>query len=243
MSFGKSIPGETPIDDISGLKIKGLSTRGELNQVEAENVRKAIVKYLSGKPTRNLAPFDLSWALKLHKEMFGDVWTWAGEIRKTDLNIGVAWHQVEICLHELLVNAAHWDQLGTDLVEQSAMLHHRAVYIHPFMNGNGRWARMMGNIWLRLHDRDIIAWPEETIGSESTIRTQYLATIQAADDGDFSSLIELHRKYAAAPFPWAAVQPQQPKQPTWHPAHLSGGTVAPILPEEKKPAPPKQTES
>lgn len=34
--------------------------------------------------------------LKLHEEMFGNVWEWAVELRKIDLNLGVVWHQVPI---------------------------------------------------------------------------------------------------------------------------------------------------
>jgi hypothetical protein len=44
MASFETLPGETPIGDISGLKIQGISTRGELNRYEAENVRKAMVK-------------------------------------------------------------------------------------------------------------------------------------------------------------------------------------------------------
>lgn len=33
-----SVPGETPIDDVSGLLVKGVTTRRELNQLEAENI-------------------------------------------------------------------------------------------------------------------------------------------------------------------------------------------------------------
>jgi fido (protein-threonine AMPylation protein) len=32
---------------------------------------------------------DTDFFLKLHKEMFGDVWDWAGEIRTAELNFGV----------------------------------------------------------------------------------------------------------------------------------------------------------
>lgn len=74
----KSVTGETPID-VSGLKVSGVVNRGQLSVVEAENIRQAIVKYLGGPLTRRTAKFDLSWLLKLHREMFGDVWTWAGE--------------------------------------------------------------------------------------------------------------------------------------------------------------------
>ena len=72
------IPGETPLDDLSGLRVQGITTKAALNAVEAENIRKATVKYLAAKPTRRIAPFDVAWMLRLHEEMFGDVWKWAG---------------------------------------------------------------------------------------------------------------------------------------------------------------------
>jgi fido (protein-threonine AMPylation protein) len=84
------IPGETPIDDISELKIKGIRFSRELNLVEAKNILEAAQKYFSGKPTARMAPFDYAWALRLHREMFGKVWDWAGRIRmKPGVNIGV----------------------------------------------------------------------------------------------------------------------------------------------------------
>ena len=43
MTGWKLVAGETPID-ISGLKIKGIGSRSALNQYEAENIRKAVVK-------------------------------------------------------------------------------------------------------------------------------------------------------------------------------------------------------
>ena len=41
----------------------------------------------------------------------------------------------------------------------------------------------------------ITEWPEETIGSRSVIRDEYLAAIRAADEGDEMPLIELHQRY------------------------------------------------
>lgn len=103
MSFNVPIPGETPIDP-SGLKVKGVTNRRELSEVEAENVRKAVARYLAKKPTKRQAPFDLAWAKKLHGQMFGDVWKWAGSFRQEDLNIGVSWKMIEVQLYELLQN-------------------------------------------------------------------------------------------------------------------------------------------
>lgn len=189
------IPGETPIDDISGLKIKGITTRAELNIHEAENIRKVVVKYLGKKPSRRSAKFDLTWAKRLHKEMFGDVWVWAGTFRTCNTNIGVPWEHVETCLYTLLGNLPLWGESGIELLDQAAMLHHEAVHIHPFPNGNGRWSRMLANIWLKLHRRAPTVWPEETIGAVSTIREEYLLAVQRADEGDFEPLKELHRRF------------------------------------------------
>jgi Fic family protein len=75
------------------------------------------------------------------------------------------------------------------------MLHHRAVSIHPFVNGNGRWARMLANIWLQLHGHRPTEWPDETIGAESKVRKEYLSAIRRADQGDLEPLTTLHRRF------------------------------------------------
>ena len=48
MAIWETLPGETPIGDISGLKIKGITTRKQLSFAEAENILEATVKYLEG---------------------------------------------------------------------------------------------------------------------------------------------------------------------------------------------------
>ena len=189
------IPGETPID-ISGLKVTGVTNRNDLSAIEAENLRKAIVKYLGGPITRRTARFDLAWMLKLHREMFGDVWEWAGHSRTTDLNLGAPWHQVQVQLQGLCDDLAYWKKNWPDVLEQTAHLHHRAVQIHPFLNGNGRWSRLLANIWLKLNKQPLTQWPEDAIGATSVIREDYLTAVRSADGGDYSPLLNLHRKYA-----------------------------------------------
>jgi Fic-DOC domain mobile mystery protein B len=192
-----SLPGETPID-VSGLKRKGIHTRAELNRAEAENIRKTVVKYLAAKPSRRLAPFTLAWAKRLHKQMFGEVWKWAGEFRQENLNLGGDWHQVPMQLQALLDDLDFWEAQRDPLLEQAVRLHYRAVSIHPFPNGNGRWARMLANIWLKRHGHAITEWPEATIGSKSVVRDEYLAAIRAADSGDARPLMELHHRFTHA---------------------------------------------
>jgi Fic-DOC domain mobile mystery protein B len=194
MTHWNPIPGETPIDP-SGLKVKGVITRAELNEAEAANVRKAIVKYLSRKPTRRMAPFDLRWGKRLHAEMFGDVWKWAGVFRVGDTNIGVSHPHIETQLYNLLHDLLAWGEHGRSLQDQAVLLHHRAVQIHPFPNGNGRWSRLLSNIWLKRNGEPIVRSPEEVIGTVSKHRAEYIAAIRQADRVEYASLQELHRRF------------------------------------------------
>jgi Fic-DOC domain mobile mystery protein B len=196
MSLLDPIPGATPIDDISGLKVKRISTRAELAKAEAENIRKAFVKYMAAKPSRKIAPFNFTWSLRLHEEMFGDVWTWAGQLRKIDLNFGVRWDQVEGQLFSLFKDLPQWGQNGMALSDQAVQLHHKAVFIHPFLNGNGRWSRLLANIWLKQNGAPEVQWPSD-VGERSPVRREYLEAIHKADDGDLKPLTELHHRLTA----------------------------------------------
>lgn len=76
---------------------------------------------------------------KLHKRMYGDVWAWAGEFRKTNKNIGVDKWQIGTDLHNLLDDAKYWIENGTFSPDELAIrFKHRIVSIHCFPNGNGR---------------------------------------------------------------------------------------------------------
>ncbi len=115
------------------------------------------------------------------------------------LNLGISWLLIEESLENLLRDRAAWAESGMDVVEQAARLHHKAVWIHPFLNGNGRWARLLANILLKQNDHPPTDWPETLIGTESTLRGAYLEAIRMADDGDHEPLTTLHRTYIPAP--------------------------------------------
>jgi Fic-DOC domain mobile mystery protein B len=188
------LPGETPFD-VSHLKVKGIATRSQLNALEARNVLKAMSKYFGRRrPTNRMAPFDLAWVKRLHKQMFGDVWKWAGQTRLEDLNIGVKWYLIDQNLQNLLSDLYCWEESGMEALECAARLHHKAVAIHPFYNGDGRWARMLANIFLRVRNHPETKWPEDLLGTASTIRGDYLTAIKAADVGNYDLILALHRR-------------------------------------------------
>jgi fido (protein-threonine AMPylation protein) len=128
--------------------------------------------------------------------MFGDVWTWAGVVRRRDLNIGVPHHQVVEPLAALVDRLHSWTGFGLSIELQGVWLHHEAARIHPFENGNGRWARLLANVWLKRHGEPIVAWPHDLLGAKSAVRDEYLAAIRAADRGAYDPLTELHRRFA-----------------------------------------------
>lgn len=197
MSPWASISNETPFDP-SNLKDCSIKTRLELDRAEAISIRKAHVKYLTKRPSRKTAPFTYTWLLHLHEEMFDSVWKWAGQIRTRNLNLGVDWRQISEQLPALLEDLHCWEKSATcSVIEQSALLHYRAVWIHPFLGGNGRWSRVLANIWLSQHSNPLVYWPDEQIkNNESPIRGDYINALHAADHGDFRPLVALHERYS-----------------------------------------------
>lgn len=190
------IPGATPLGSSSGLKIPGITTRAGLYEAEFRNTAKAISKYLAVRPSVRSAPFTRTWLFRLHKEMFGDVWKWAGKKRQSGTNVGIEPHRIEPALEDLLRDLQAWKESGMGVVEQAARLHHRAVYIHPFENGNGRWARLLANIWLKQSRTGITVWPDgDMIDGASAIRGEYIDALKRADDNDYEPLIDLHKRY------------------------------------------------
>ncbi len=133
--------------------------------------------------------------------MFGDVWEYAGKFRQEDLNIGIKWQNIIREMYQLEQDLVFWEENGTyDIFARSVRIPHRAVYIHPFDGGNGRWSRLLGNIYLKQNDHQLVKWPEETFGTEESVaRDAYLSAIKKADTGDLSELIALHLNYVEKP--------------------------------------------
>ena len=95
-------PGATPLDpnEVDGLIPDYITTQGELNALERENILEA------GSWAHDRKHADIlnaTFALDLHRRMFYRVWKWAGTRRKSDKNIGVSWNQIPTELATLLV--------------------------------------------------------------------------------------------------------------------------------------------
>ncbi len=196
-----SIPDETPIDP-SYLLIKNWDgLRSSLNLLEAENILKPTVKYLASPIAWENAPFTYEWMLEVHREMFCDVWSWAGKIRTCNLNLGSDFRYVETELRGLAEDLAVWVTSPETLITDAAELHHRAVKIHPFHNGNGRWSRLLANIWLWRSGSCPTVWPNTELSVVGAVRNEYIEAVKRADRLDRSLLVELHRRYTPTSVP------------------------------------------
>jgi len=193
----KPIDDATLLDDISGLKLPNdkVYSLKEIYVAEANNIALATIKYLSAPPSKKDAPFSYEWLSSLHEEMLGNVWEWAGKFRTVELSIGIKAYQVPTAFKELADDIAYWDKHKTfDIYETATRIHHRAVQIHPFQNGNGRWSRMLANIYLRQNGSMPVKWQEDLLSKENPKRDEYILALKAADNGDYSSLIKMHKK-------------------------------------------------
>jgi len=184
----------TYIDDISGLKLDTSKqyTMNEIYLYEAKNITKATLKYLSAIPDKKLAPFSYEWFMILHKDMFGDVWDWAGKLRHAELSIGVKAYLVGIEIKKLVDDLEYWhEHKSFSVIEIASRIHHRAVQIHPFLNGNGRWSRMLANIYLKQNGLQPTKWNENLLSKENPHRDDYIKALKKADNGDYSDLIKI----------------------------------------------------
>ncbi len=133
---------------------------------------------------------------RLHKQMFGQVWDWAGVWRQHEPNIGVPPHNIQPKMKKLQDDLAFWlsDECDMIALELISRFHHRLVYIHPFSNGNGRWGRLMTDV-LAVRDLGLspLTWAagnDDLRDPDSAVRKKYIATIKAADTGDIDPLMD-----------------------------------------------------
>jgi Fic-DOC domain mobile mystery protein B len=185
--------GQTPLDEEEkeGLKIKSITTQGELDEIEQLNIEKAVewTIYSNLKPKRILTE---KFVKDLHKKMYDDVWKWAGEFRKSNKNIGIEWIQIGIELKTLLDDTKYWIDNNTFSPEEIAIrFKHRIVAIHCFPNGNGRHSRMMADIIMEsIFGQEIFTWNQSNMVKADETRKNYIATLKEADNGNIKSLIE-----------------------------------------------------
>ncbi len=191
----EKIEGATPLEEPIGLLIPGINTVEELNRAEHANITKATSYYFLDK--KNIINFKLNLATlyKVHKQMFDEVWEWAGTKRtKETAPVGVPVFKIDEELKQLVDDCNYWIEHKTyKPIEITARLHHKLVFIHPFRNGNGRWSRLVDMIIFYQLAKAYLIWPLD-LNKETPFRKDYLKALYEADNGNYKFLISLREK-------------------------------------------------
>ena len=187
---------QTPLDEDEkeGLLIPSIATRAELDEFEQQNIEEAIQWVL----TRSLKPktiFTEQFVRNLHKRMYGNVWGWAGEFRKSNKNLGLDKYQIPVALKTLLDDALFWVENETYPPDEIAVrFKHRIVSIHCFPNGNGRHSRLMADVIIdKIYKEPVFAWGADNLVEKGDSRTTYLKAVKEADNGNYKPLLAFAR--------------------------------------------------
>ena len=163
-----------------------ITLRHELNEAEQVNIGAA----LRWTDARKRDALDRSFLSELHRRMFGDVWTWAGQYRTTARNMGVDPYRIAPDVQMAVEDARYWVEHATYPPDEIAVrFSHRLVAIHPFPNGNGRFSRLVGDLLTRQLGQPPFTWGRASLVSAGETRAQYVAALQAADNHDIRPLL------------------------------------------------------
>ncbi|MFI5200771.1 MAG: mobile mystery protein B [Candidatus Kapaibacterium sp.] len=191
--------GATPIDPNAAMDLlqPQITTQAQLNEAEQANILEA---QLWTRTRKHKMVLDERFIKTVHKRMFGDVWKWAGAFKRTDHQNERFARREEVAtrLRQLLentkyrleqtppVNERDWDLFGAEF-------HHRLVLVHAFANGNGRHAREITDLLLLQQGQKPFSWGSRSLIAPSDTRRRYIDALRAADDGDYSKLVEFVR--------------------------------------------------
>lgn len=187
------LPGASPLDqeEMKGLIPQNLANQNQLNVLEKQNIFSA--QRWSEQTNRNI--FDEAFAKKLHHKMFSEVWQWAGIYRKTHRDLGVLPEQIAEQMRTLLYDVRVWIKEGKYTWPQIlSLFHYYLVFIQPFPNGNGRFARLYTECLARAYNQKLPTWGEVKYGSDlnanNPARHHYISALKKADDKKLRDLFD-----------------------------------------------------
>lgn len=155
---------------------KSISEHNEILGVEAA------LRYVNQTLANNNRDIHVSDILEIHKRVMGHVDPLtAGTFRKTQVFVGEhtppAASDVELLMDEFVRLLRSPTVRSMHPIQIAAFVHHKLVFIHPFLDGNGRTARLLMNlIFLRYGYPPIIIRKED--------RSQYYKLLQIANEGN-----------------------------------------------------------
>ncbi len=117
---------------------------------------------------------------ELHELVVRGISEWAGRYRMQNVRTGGSDHSPPQPAKIIgLLDALFGELRGPENpLIKSIYLHHRLVFVHPFLDGNGRTTRLAANLLLLSHGYPAIAL-------RASDRMRYYAALREADRGDY----------------------------------------------------------
>uniref|UniRef100_A0A3Q3WXC2 Protein adenylyltransferase FICD n=1 Tax=Mola mola TaxID=94237 RepID=A0A3Q3WXC2_MOLML len=152
----------------------------------------AAMKYINTTLLSRTGTISVSDILEIHRRVLGYVDpVEGGRLRTNQVFVGhhIPPHPQDLQRHmqELVQWLNSEDALQLHPVEYAALAHYKLVYVHPFVDGNGRTSRLLMNLVLmQAH------YPPITIRKEQ--RAEYYAALDTANEGDVRPFIRFIAK-------------------------------------------------
>ncbi|HEY8886209.1 MAG TPA: Fic family protein [Candidatus Microsaccharimonas sp.] len=162
----------------------GAKTQAKLDKAESEITYIAILTLTKGSKPDSFV-FNTTFLADIHKEIFKDIYSWAGEYRTYDISKGSSYfaHAAYIVklLDELLVGIEKDTLLQSDDVdiftERITHYYSELNAIHPFREGNGRALRTFLRLlalkygydieWEKMDQQENVVVSEQSLGSSN----------------------------------------------------------------------------
>ncbi|PAV60174.1 hypothetical protein WR25_18516 isoform A [Diploscapter pachys] len=174
--------GETRSILETGMAVPGKSIQEHNEVIGMDSALRYINQTLLNTNTINLQDI-----LEMHHRVLGNVApTDAGRLRNTQVYVGrfapVAPEYVKEQMDELILWLNDEKTTEIDPIERAAIAHYKLVLVHPFVDGNGRTARLLMNLILMKAGFPPVILPVQT-------RANYYATLHTANLGDLRPFI------------------------------------------------------
>ena len=175
---------------------QGIFPRSKIVAMEAQATKIGLQQLANLAKTK--APLSMDLLLTIHKLCFSEILDDdAGIFRKIQVTYSGKEAPLYSKIRELIViliddteyaisqlPSSSSDDYLHRFIEVIAHFQHRFVYIHPFVDYNGRMSRMFTNYLLMRSGLPVI----EINVNHKSARGKYIESLQLADSGDYSSL-------------------------------------------------------
>lgn len=152
----------------------------------------AAMKYINTTLLSRAGTITVGDILEIHRRVLGYVDpVEGGRLRTSQVFVGhhIPPHPQDLQRH--MQELAQWlnseEALQLHPVEYAALAHYKLVYVHPFVDGNGRTSRLLMNLVLMQ-----ARYPPVTIRKEQ--RAEYYAALDTANEGDVRPFIRFIAK-------------------------------------------------